>query len=70
MEQIVLKPGNKFTYLCDKGSFNGTYIIKYVSIMLTADDHSDLAVTVKRKKAIEKEIVHHMNSKIKRKKVD
>lgn len=67
MEEITIKPGNNFTYVCDKGSFNGSYIIKYVSITLTADNPCDLAITVRRKKAIETEIVHYINSKIKRK---
>ena len=65
MEEIILKPSNKFVYTNDKGSFKGSYIIKYVSIMVTADDPKDLVVTVKKKKAIEMEIVHSLNSKIK-----
>lgn len=66
MEEIILKPGNKFIYANDKKKCCGSYIVKYVTIMLTADDPHDLAITVKQKKAIEKEIVHKMNSKIKR----
>ena len=67
MEEIILKPSNKFVYTNEKGSFKGSYIIKYVSIMVTADDPKDLVVTVKKKKAIEMEIVHSLNSKIKNK---
>lgn len=64
MEEIILKPKNKFVYTNDKGSFKGSYIIKYVTIMITADEPKDLAVTVKKRKAIEMEIVHSLNSKI------
>ena len=64
MEEIILKPRNKFVYKNDKKCFSGGYIIKYVTIMITADDPRDLAVTVKQKKAIEREIVHSLNSKI------
>ena len=64
MEEIILKPKNKFIYTSDKGSFKGSYIVKYVTIMVTADNPKDLVVTVKKKKAIEMEIVHSLNSKI------
>ena len=64
MEEIILKPRNKFVYTNDKGSFKGSYIIKYVSIMVTADEPKDLVVTIKKKKAIESEIVHALNSKM------
>lgn len=64
MEEIILKPRNKFIYKNDKKSFCGSYIVKYVTIMLTADDPKDLAVTVMQKKAIEREIAHSLNAKI------
>ena len=66
MEEIILKPCNKFVYSNGKKKFQGSYIVKYVTIMITADDPEDLTVTVMQRKAIEKEIVHKMNSKIKR----
>ena len=66
MEEIILKPGNTYIYSNGKKKVKGSYIVKYVTIMITADDPEDLAITVKQRKAIEKEIVHKMNSKIKR----
>lgn len=67
MEEIILKPGNNYIYSNGTKKIKGSYIVKYVTIMITADTPEDLAVTVRQRKAIEKEIVHHLNSKIKRK---
>lgn len=59
--EIKIKSNNTFELPLQVRVLNGKYVIKSLSIILTADDPYDLPILMKKQKAIEKAIVDELN---------
>lgn len=69
MDFIIRSRSNGVEYTTTRGAYKGThkgkYIIKHLSIVLTADDPTDLMLLGKFRKPIEKAIIQELNNNLK-----
>ena len=68
MEYIIRPLSNGVEYITTRGQYKGKhkakYIIKHISIILTADDPVDLMLMAKHRKPIEKAIIQELNKNV------
>ena len=68
MEYIIRPRSNTVEYDTPRGIYKGKhkarYIVKYISVVLTADDPTDLMLMCKHRKPIEQAIVETLNHNV------
>ncbi len=74
MEFIIKPLSNSIEYTTNRGQYKGKhkakYIVKCISINITADDPTDLMLMSMHRKPIEKAIIQELNKNMWRKKND
>ncbi len=74
MEFIVKPLSNSIEYITTRGQYKGKhkakYIVKHISISITADDPTDLMLMSMHRKPIEEAIIQELNKNMRRNKND
>lgn len=61
--EFVIKSGNRLEYQTRKKLLKGAYIVKFITINITAKNPDDLKILMMHRKNIEKAIVNDLNGK-------